>query len=239
MQYNSGGGESVNGYNDYIYTYGSEPSYGYTQNPYWSGGRLRAFGIYADDTIRWNRLTLNAGLRFDSSKGYFNSFPILDRNANEIGQSQAVDKLFDWNVISPRLGATFKLNDAGTTLIKGSWGRYYRGIVTGEFDPATPSIADKFAFPGTYDAQGNPLDLDLVTSNDNLRIDSGFENPYTDQYIVYLRAPVLRSRRVRGERRVEEVGQPVGLAGHRRHLRARDPHRRGEDLRAAGAHQRR
>ena len=24
----------------------------------------------------------------------------------------------------------------------------------------------------------------LVTSNDNLRIDSGFENPYTDQYIV-------------------------------------------------------
>ena len=184
VQYNSGGGESVNGYNDYIYTYGSEPSYGYTQNPYWSGGRLRAFGVYVDDTIRLNRLTLNAGLRFDSSKGYFNSFPILDRNANEIGQSQAVDKLFDWNVISPRLGATFKLNDAGTTLIKGSWGRYYRGIVTGEFDPATPSIADRFAFSGTYDAQGNPLDLSLVTSNDNLRIDSGFENPYTDQYIV-------------------------------------------------------
>ena len=186
VQYNSGGGESVNGYNDYIYTYGSEPSYGYVQNPYWTGGRMRAFGIYADDTIRWNRLTLNAGLRFDSSKGYFNSFPILDRNANEIGQSQAVDKLFDWNVISPRVGATFKLNDAGTTLIKGSWGRYYRGIVTGEFDPATPSIADRFEFPGTYDAQGNPEDLSLVTSNDNLRIDSGFENPYTDQYIVTL-----------------------------------------------------
>jgi hypothetical protein len=87
-------------------------------------------------------------------------------------------------VISPRLGATFKLNDAGTTLIKGSYGRYYRGIVTGEFDPATPSISDRFAFSGTYDAQGNPEDLDLVTSNRNLRIDSGYENPYTDQYIL-------------------------------------------------------
>jgi hypothetical protein len=186
VQYNSGGSESLYGYNDYIYTYGSTPDYGYTQNPYWSGGRMRALGIYVDDTIRWNRLTLNAGLRFDSSKGYFNGFPILDRNANEIGQTQKVDKLFDWNVISPRLGATIMLNQAGTTLLKASWGRYYRGIVTGEFDPANPAIANRYEFSGTYDAQGNPQDLSLVTSNSNLRIDSGFENPYTDQYIVTL-----------------------------------------------------
>ncbi|HTM33578.1 MAG TPA: TonB-dependent receptor [Vicinamibacterales bacterium] len=184
VQYNSGGGESVNGYNDYIYTYGSEPSYGYVQNPFWSGGRMRGIGVYVDDTIRVNRLTLNAGVRFDSSKGYFNGFPILDRNANEIGRTQKVDKLFDWNVISPRLGATVKLDEAGKSLIKGSWGRYYRGIVTGEFDPATPSIADRFEFDGTYDAQGNPQNLELVTSNDNLRIDSGYENPYVDQYIL-------------------------------------------------------
>lgn len=186
VQYNSGGSESVYGYNDYIYTYGSTPDYGYTQNPFWSGGRMRALGIYVDDTIRWNRLTLNAGVRFDSSKGYFNSLPLLDRNANQIGTSQGVDKLFDWNVISPRFGATYRLNEAGTTVIKGSWGRYYRGIVTGEFDPANPAIANRYEFSGTYDAQGNPQDLSLVTSNSNLRIDSGFENPYTDQYIVTL-----------------------------------------------------
>jgi hypothetical protein len=186
VQYNSGGSESVYGYNDYIYTYGSTPDYGYTQNPFWSGGRLRALGIYADDTIRWDRLTLNAGLRFDTSKGYFNSLPLLDRNASQIGETQKIDELFRWNVISPRLGATYKLNEAGTTLIKGSWGRYYRGIVTGEFDPANPAIANKYEFSGTYDAQGNPEDLSLVTTSENLRIDSGFENPYTDQYIVTL-----------------------------------------------------
>ncbi len=39
-------------------------------------------------------------------------------------------------------------------------------------------------FSGPYDAQGNPLGLELVTDNSNLRIDPGFENPYTDQYIV-------------------------------------------------------
>ena len=101
----------------------------------WSGGRLRGIGIYVDDTIRCEpaHAERRAALRLE--QGLLQRFPILDRNANEIGQSQAVDKLFDWNVISPRLGATFKLNDAGTTLIKGSWGRYYRGIVTRRVRP--------------------------------------------------------------------------------------------------------
>ena len=93
-------------------------------------------------------------MRYDYSKGYFNSFPILDRNENQIGESPAVDKLFDWSVFSPRLGATVKLNEAGTTLLKGSFGRYYRGIVTGEFDNATPSIAPSYLFSGLYDAAG-------------------------------------------------------------------------------------
>ncbi|MGE0815302.1 MAG: carboxypeptidase regulatory-like domain-containing protein [Vicinamibacterales bacterium] len=184
IQYNSGGGESLNGYNDYIYTYGATPSYGYTQDPFWKGGRMRAVGVYADDTVRVGRLTLNLGLRYDYSKGYFNAFDLLDRNENKIGRSQAVDKLFDWTAVSPRLGATVKLNEAGTTLLKGSVGRYYRGIVTGEFDNATPSIAPRFVFDGVYDAGGNPLGTSLVSDNSNLRIDPGFENPYTDQFIV-------------------------------------------------------
>ncbi len=183
VQYNSGGGESLNGYNDYIYTYGSTPDYGYTQNPFWRGGRMRALGGYVDDTIRAGRVTVNAGVRFDSSKGYFNSFDLLNRNAAKIGTSAAIDKLFDWNVFSPRLGATLKLNQAGTTLLKASVGRYYRGIVTGEFDNATPSIAPRFEFSGNYDSAGNPLGLSLVSDNSNLRIDPEFENPYTNQFI--------------------------------------------------------
>ena len=183
VQYNSGGGEAVNGYNDYIYTYGATPAYGYTQTPYWTGGRTRGVGVYVDDTIRVGRLTLNAGVRFDTSKGYFNDFPLLDRNAKEVGRSKKIDKLFTWNAVSPRLGATVKVDEAGKTLIKGSWGKYYRGIVTNEFDPATPSISDRFIFDGVYDRNGNPIGAEVVTSNSNLRIDPNFENPYTYQYI--------------------------------------------------------
>lgn len=184
VQYNSGGGENLFGPNDYIYTYGGVPDYGYTQNPYWQGGRMRGVGIYADDTVRVGRLTLNVGVRYDANRGYFNDFPLLDRNENVIGRSNGVDKLFDWNVFSPRLGATIKLNDDGTTLLKASAGRYYRGVVTGEFDAATPSIAPRFEFSGLYSPTGAPLGLSLVTDNSNLRIDPNFENPYTDQFIA-------------------------------------------------------
>ena len=184
VQYNSGGGESLNGYNDYIYTNGGTPDYGYTQDPFWRGGRLRAVGVYADDTVRFGRVTLNAGVRYDYSTGYFNSFDLLDRNANKVGTSKAVDKLFDWSVFSPRLGATVKLNEAGTTLLKASVGRYYRGVVTGEFDNATPSIAPRYEFSGRYTAAGAPIGLSLVSDNSNIRIDKDFENPYTDQFIM-------------------------------------------------------
>jgi len=184
VQYNSGGGENLNGPNDYIYTYGSTPAYGYTQNPYWQGGRMRGLGVYLDDTVRVGRVTLNLGVRYDYNKGYFNAFDLLDRNENKIGRSQAVDKLFDWNVISPRVGATIKLNDDGRTLLKGSVGRYYRGVVTSEFDNATPSVSPRFEFSGLYSAAGVPLGQTLVSDNSNLRIDPGFENPYTDQFIV-------------------------------------------------------
>lgn len=184
VQYNSGGGENLFGPNDYIYTYGGVPDYGYTQNPYWQGGRMRGVGIYADDTVRVGRLTLNVGVRYDANRGYFNDFPLLDQNENVTGRSNGVDKLFDWNVFSPRLGATIKLNDAGTTLLKASAGRYYRGVVTGEFDNATPSISPRYEFSGLYSPTGVPLGLSLVSDNSNIRIDPDFENPYTDQFIA-------------------------------------------------------
>jgi outer membrane receptor protein involved in Fe transport len=186
VQYNSGGSDYVLGYNDYIYTYSGVPAYGYTQLPFHQGGRLNGLGVYADDTFRVNdRLTLNLGLRYDWSKGSFRSFPILDRLGNETGASSpAVSKLFDWSVVSPRLGFTLKLNSSGNSILKGHWGRYYRSIVTGEFDAATPSVSPRFLFDGTYDSRGNPNNTELVSDNTQLRIDPDFENPYTDQYIV-------------------------------------------------------
>ena len=195
VQYNSGGSDYVLGPNDYIYTYGTEPSYGYTQLPYHQGGRMRNVGVFVDDTIRVGaRLSVNAGVRYDYSKAFFPEFGILDREGNETGEfTAAVDEVFHWNTVSPRLGFNWKLTGDGKTVLKAHAGRYYRGVVTGEFDNTSPSITPRYLFSGTYDADGNPEGLELVSDNTNLRVDPNFKPPYTDQFTVGIERELMKN----------------------------------------------
>ena len=55
VQYASGGGDYTTGYNDYIYTYGGVPAYGYTQLPFKENGQMRTIGTFVDDTFRVNK----------------------------------------------------------------------------------------------------------------------------------------------------------------------------------------
>ncbi|MGE0815301.1 MAG: carboxypeptidase regulatory-like domain-containing protein [Vicinamibacterales bacterium] len=186
VQFNSGFGEYTYGYNDYIYTYGGEPYYGYTQLPYIQGGRMKGVGVFADDTYKVGRATFNLGLRFDNSKAYFRSLDVLDRNGDPTGtKTSAVDKVFGWTALSPRLGVNVKLNESGSTLLKAHYGRYYRGIVTGEFDATTPTVTPRYLVTA-YNPDLSPAEAEVVSDNSNLRVDPDLKNPYTDQFIVAL-----------------------------------------------------
>ena len=185
VQYNSGLGEYTYGLNDYIYTYGATPAYGYTQLPFTQGGRMKSFGVFADDAYQVGRATINVGVRYDNSKGYFAAQDLLDASGNPTGkQSAAVDQLFRWKAVSPRLGVNYKLTDNGSALLKAHYGRYYRGIVTGEFDNVAPSITPRYLFSGLFGAGGVPLDKELIRDNSNLSVDPNLTNPYTDQLIL-------------------------------------------------------
>ena len=37
-----------------------------------------------------------------------------------------------WKNWGPRVGFNYKLDDAGTTVLRGNWGRFYRTAITGE-----------------------------------------------------------------------------------------------------------
>jgi hypothetical protein len=186
VQYNSGGGKYTYAYNDYVYTSYGLPQYGYTRLPMQRFGQVNALGGFADDTFRVNdRLTLNLGVRVDRQVASIPESPVLDRSGNETGETNPkIDGLFTWNSVSPRLGVNLKLTGDGRTVLKAHYGRYYKGTVTGEFESAGPGITPKFLFSGTYDAQGNPLGLELVEDNSQLRVDPDYKNPYTDQFIV-------------------------------------------------------
>ena len=186
VQYNSGGGKYTYAYNNYIYTYDGEPYYGSYQLPLQQVGWQNSIGVFADDT--WSigdRATVNLGVRFDNQKASFPESEVLDRDGNPTGDlNPRIDDLFSWNTVSPRLGFNIKLTDDGRTILKGHFGRYYKGIVTGEFQGAGPGITPRYAFSGFYDANGAPIGLEFVSDNSQLQIDRNYKNPYTDQVIL-------------------------------------------------------
>jgi len=206
VQYNSGGSDYTTGPNDYIYTYnytytdyyGQSTTYpvgyGYTQLPYHYGGNVRSVGAYVDDTFRVSdRLTLNVGLRYDNSRASIPSFPILDRDGNETGaSSKDLGTLYTWNTVSPRLGFNWKLTGDGRSVLRAHYGRYYRGVITGEFSSTGPSVSPVFLGDYNFDT-GQLENLELISDTSNLRVDSQYKSPYTDQFIVSLEREIVKN----------------------------------------------
>jgi outer membrane receptor protein involved in Fe transport len=195
VQYNQGGGDYLIGYNDYIRTYGGYPYYAYGYlAPGHTAGSTRGLGFFFDDSFRISdRFTLNFGLRYDYSKAYYESYDILDKDLNIIGSSPAVDKLYSWNSISPRIGFNWRLTKDGKTALKAHWGRYYGGMITAEFDDAAPSAPALIAFSGEYDEAGNRIGEEVISDNSNLEVDPGYDNPYTDQFVVSFERELARN----------------------------------------------
>jgi len=196
VQLSDGGGDYVGGYNDYVRTYSGVPSYGYGyETPGHAAGKMRGIGVFVDDTFRVSdRVSFNLGVRYDYNKASFGSYPLLDVLGNETGErTPAVDKLFAWNTVSPRIGFNWKVTGDGKTVLKAHYGRYYRGVITGEFDELAPSAPAIVAFTGEYDAQGNRIGAEVIQDNSQLVIDPNFKSPYTDQFIAGFEREIVKN----------------------------------------------
>jgi hypothetical protein len=193
VQYSGGGRDAIIGSNDYIYLTGGKATYGYTRLPYHSGGLIRNIGTYADDTYRLgNAVTFNLGLRYDHSQAKYPSFPILDALGNPTSASSPGNNdVYHWNVVSPRVGATWKVNDSGKTVVKGYYGLLYRGIFLNDFTAAIPSITPRYIFDIT--PSGARTNFEAVSSTANLVIDHGYKDPYSHQVIFQVEQEVAKN----------------------------------------------
>ena len=105
---------------------GANPFQSISRAPSHEGGVSLTASAFASDTISvGNRLTINAGLRFDHSRAISQDLHAVDAQGHETDEIIAgLGTLYTWNILSPRLGVTTKLTADGRTMLRGSYGRF-------------------------------------------------------------------------------------------------------------------
>lgn len=152
--------------------------------PFNVGGMADTASVFASDAITLNaRTTISAGVRFDHSRAFSQDLPALDSNGQETGTIVAgLGTLYVWNILSPRLGVTAKLSGDGRTILRGSYGRFSQGVLTGEFESfhpgATPTTSATFD-PATGDYTKN---ISIVDPRRNLQLDPDIRAPHSEEY---------------------------------------------------------
>ena len=146
MQYGFGPNDqilTVNGDLIQRYSNGVPHSVQVRNTPVSQSSQINAdLGIYIQDIWTYNRLTVNAGLRYD----YFNA----QVNAQAAGAGRFVPArtfgeirdLPNWRDISPRFGLAFDLFGDGRTAIKLSANKYMQNEATGFANSYNPMISD-------------------------------------------------------------------------------------------------
>ncbi|HVR98182.1 MAG TPA: TonB-dependent receptor [Thermoanaerobaculia bacterium] len=179
----SGGGF----YYHYTYEYEGTPYeyyYLYTFTPFLYGAKQESMSAFVNDSWRiTDRLTLNLGVRYDRHNGRIPSYERLDENANGTGEMlPGVDDVIDWSLISPRLGFAWVATGDQKTVVRGSFGIYHDGSVSGNWSYPPPGIPPIQTF--LCDGPATSCD-DLYTETvfpTALNVDPGLDPPRSEQY---------------------------------------------------------
>ena len=154
------------------------------RSPSIAGGRSNMVALFASDAIALNdRVTVNAGIRFDHSGASSQDVPALDASGHETDQTIAgLGTLYSWNVASPRLGVTAKLSRDGRTMLRASYGRFNQGVLTGELSPVHPGVTPTTTMAFDAATGGYTQLVSVVDPKINLALDSRTSTPRTDEY---------------------------------------------------------
>ncbi len=126
-------------------------------------GSNKAFytDFYVGDTISKNRVTLDVGLRYDQQSGKALASQALANAAfpNVVpGLSFAgYDTPFTWKDLSPRVGATYALDESRKTVARASFARYSGQLETGTVGVLNPSTTIGSATYRWVDLNGDHL----------------------------------------------------------------------------------
>jgi hypothetical protein len=156
------------------------------RSPSIEGGQFNTAAAFISDSITIkDRVTVNAGVRFDHSDAISPDLPALDAEGFETsGTVQGLGKLYTWNVVSPRLGITAKLSSDGRTMLRASYGRFNQGVLTGELGPIHPGVTPTTTMAYEAATGGYTRLVSVVDPKINLALDPDTRTPRTDEYSI-------------------------------------------------------
>jgi hypothetical protein len=157
-----------------------------SSDPSMTGGSFITAAAFASDAISvGDRLTVDAGVRFDHSRAISQDLRGLDPEGRQTDRTiVGLGTLYTWNLWSPRLGATMKLTADGRTILRGGYGRFSQGVLTGEFSAFHPGVTPitTSAFDPVTGAYTRTVSV--VDSKKNLLLDPAIRAPHTDEYSI-------------------------------------------------------
>jgi len=163
-----------------------QPFQSVSRDPAVTGGQFITASLFATDGVTiGERLTVNAGLRFDHSRAISHDLRAIDFERRETGSViRGLGTVYTWNVLSPRLGVTAKLSRDSRTILRASYGRFYQGVLTGEASQNHRGLSATTT--RGYDAAtgGYTNVIQVIDPITNLFIDPDIRAPRTDEYSI-------------------------------------------------------
>ena len=165
---------------------GGRPFQAISQSPSLEAGAFAGAAAFASDAITFGeRLTVNAGIRFDHNRAFSPDVHGVNAQGTETNQIIAGSgTLYTWNVVSPRFGVTTKLTADGRTMLRGSYGRFSQGVLTGEIGTFHAGVTPMTTTAFDTATGGYTNLVSVVDPRINLRLDANTRAPRTDEYSI-------------------------------------------------------
>jgi len=171
-----------------------QPFQAISRSPALNGGQFITAALFATDAVTiGQRVTINAGVRFDHSRAIIQDLHAIDVEGRQTGSIvRGLGTLYTWNVVSPRLGITSKLTGDGRTVLRASYGRFHQGVLTAEISPIHPGVTPTTTMQfdpatGGYTRLESVLDTKI-----NILVDPNTRSPLTDEYSIGVDREITR-----------------------------------------------
>ena len=163
-----------------------QPFQAVSRNPAVNAGQFNTAALFVTDAVTiGQRLTVNAGVRFDHSRAITQDIRGIDLQGRETaGIVHGLGTMYTWNLVSPRLGVTAKLTTDGRTALRASYGRFHQGVLTGEISWNHPGIPPTTTMAFDPATRGYTSLVSVVDPKINIRIDPSTRSPLTDEYSI-------------------------------------------------------